>query len=290
MTNNTSYPDFLVSTDWLARHLDDPVVRVLDPSTLLLPRPDFSMYDVLPAREDFEKGHIPGAAFVDVDHELSTPHLRCHFMLPNAQTFSDAMSGYGVSDDSFVVTYSTTNHWWATRLWWMLQVFGHQRAAVLDGGFKKWRAENRPVETGAAGPRTNGRFTRREPNKERVATRDEVLAAVGAKDICNINALRPEQHAGTGGVNYGRRGHISGSINIPAASQVNADNTFKNIDELRAMFAQVMQKPKVITYCGGGIAATSVALALEMLGHKSVKVYDASLTEWAADAELPMEM
>ena len=89
---------------------------------------------------------------------------------------------------------------------------------------------------------------------------------------------------------YGRRGHIAGSINIPAAAQVNADNTFKNIDELRAMFALAMHRPKVITYCGGGIAATSVALALAMLGHQSVKVYDASLTEWAADAELPMEM
>ena len=91
-------------------------------------------------------------------------------------------------------------------------------------------------------------------------------------------------------MNYGRRGHITGSVNIPAAANVNADNTFKSIDELRALFAQAMQKPKVISYCGGGIAATSVALALEMLGHKSVKVYDASLTEWAAEAELPMEM
>jgi thiosulfate/3-mercaptopyruvate sulfurtransferase len=290
MPNDANYPELLVSTDWLAQHLDDPAVRVLDPSTLLLPRPDFSLYDVLPAREDFAKGHIPGAAFVDVDNELSTPHPRCHFMLPDAQTFSDAMSSYGVSDDSFVVAYSTTHHWWATRLWWMLRVFGHQRVAVLDGGFQKWRAENRPVETGAASPRANGRFTRREPNKKMVADRDEMLAAIRANDTCNINALRPEQHAGTGGVNYGRRGHISGSINIPAASQVNADNTLKNIDELRAMFAQAMQKQKVIAYCGGGIAATSVALALEMLGHKCVKVYDASLTEWAADAQLPMEV
>jgi len=160
---------------------------------------------------------------------------------------------------------------------------------VLDGGFQKWQAENRPVATGVAGTPATGRFTPRQPNMEMVATREDVLAAIGANEICNINALRPEQHAGTGGVNYGRRGHISGSINIPAAAHVNVDNTFKNIDELRALFAQAMQKPKAITYCGGGIAATSVALALAMLGHKSVKVYDASLTEWAADAELPME-
>lgn len=290
MPDTASYPDFLVSTEWLARHLDDPGVRVLDPSTLLIPRPDFSKYDALPARDAFEKGHVPGAAFVDVENELSAPDPHLRFMLPDAQTFAGAMAGYGVSDDSFVVAYSTTYHWWATRLWWMLKVFGHARVAVLDGGFQKWQAEKRPVATGVAGPRATGRFTPREPDRAMVATREDVLAAIGASEICNINALRPEQHAGTGGVYYGRRGHIAGSVNIPAAAQVNADNTFKSIDELRALFAQVMQKPKVISYCGGGIAATSVALALEMLGHKNVKVYDASLTEWAADAELPMEM
>ncbi|MBE0621727.1 MAG: sulfurtransferase [Burkholderiales bacterium] len=290
MPDTASYPDILVSTEWLARHLDDPAVRVLDPSTLLLPRPDFSMYDAVPARDDFEKGHVPGAAFVDLQKELSTPDPRLRFMLPDAQTFASAMAGYGVSDASFVVAYSTANHWWATRLWWMLKVFGHERVAVLDGGFQKWQAESRPVATGAAGARARGRFTPREPNRAMVATREDVLAAIGADDICNINALHPKQHAGTGGVTYGRRGHITGSVNIPAAAHVNADNTFKNMAELRAMYAQTMQKPKVISYCGGGIAATSVALALEMLGHKSVKVYDASLTEWAADAELPMEM
>jgi thiosulfate/3-mercaptopyruvate sulfurtransferase len=289
MAETNDYPEFLVSTDWLANHLEEPTVRVLDPSTLLPPRPDFSRYDIVPARDDFDKGHIPGAIFVDIEHELSTPHPHLHFMLPDAQTFAGAMSRYGVSDDSFVVTYSTTSHWWATRLWWMLKVFGHERVAVLDGGFQKWRAEKRPIESGAAQSHSTGKFTPREPNRNMVATRDDVLAAIGADGSCTINALRPEQHAGTGGVNYGRRGHITGSINIPALAHVRDDNTFKNIDELRAMFAAAMQMPQVITYCGGGIAATSVALALDMLGHKDVKVYDASLTEWAADSALPME-
>jgi thiosulfate/3-mercaptopyruvate sulfurtransferase len=290
MPDTNYYPEFLVTTDWLADHLDDPKVRVLDPSTLLPPRPDFSRYDVVPSREEFEKGHIPGAVFVDVEHELSTPDPNLHFMLPNAQTFAAAMSRYGVSDDSFVVTYSTTSHWWATRLWWMLKVFGHERVAVLDGGFQKWQAEKRPMETGAAQAVQVGRFTPREPNKEMVASRDDVLTAIGAGDSCTINALRPEQHSGTGGVNYGRRGHITGSISIPALAQVRDDNTFNSIDELRVMFEQAMKAPQVITYCGGGIAATSVALALDMLGHTNVKVYDASLTEWAADAALPMEI
>ncbi len=290
MPDTNDYPEFLVTTDWLADHLDDPTVRVLDPSTLLPPRPDFSRYDVVPSREEFEKGHIPGAVFVDVEHELSTPDPNLHFMLPNAQTFSAALSRYGVSDDSFVVTYSTTSHWWATRLWWMLKVFGHERVAVLDGGFQKWQAEKRPMETGVAQVGQVGTFTPREPNKEMVASRDDVLTAIGAGDSCTINALRPEQHAGTGGVNYGRRGHITGSISIPALAHVRDDNTFNSIDELRVMFEEAMKAPQVITYCGGGIAATSVALALDMLGHTNVKVYDASLTEWAADAALPMEI
>ena len=107
MPDISDYPEFLATTDWLARHLEDPMVRVLDPSTLLPPRPDFSRYDVVPTRDDFENGHIPGAVFVDVEHELSAPDPHLHFMLPEAQAFASAMSRYGVSDDSFVVTYST---------------------------------------------------------------------------------------------------------------------------------------------------------------------------------------
>ena len=290
MSEDNSYPEYLVTTEWLARHLDDPKVCILDPSTLLPARPDFSRYDVVPSRGDFEKGHIPGAVFVDVEHELSTPDPDLHFMLPDAQTFANAMSGYGVSDDSLVVTYSTTSHWWATRLWWMLKVFGHKHVAVLDGGFQKWQVENRPVETGVARPHSVGTFTERAPNKRMVATRDDVLRAIGADGFCTINALRAEQHAGTGGVNYGRRGHVTGSVSIPAVAHVNEDNTFKSIGELRSMFEQAMKTPQVITYCGGGIAATSVALALDMLGHDDVKVYDASLTEWAANPDLPMEV
>lgn len=290
MSNSDSYPEFLVSTDWLSAHLEDANLRILDPSTLLPPKPDFSLYDVVPARADFEKGHIPHAQFVDVEHELSTPDPHLHFMLPDAKTFADAMSRYGVSDDTFVVCYSTTSHWWATRLWWMLRVFGHQRVAVLNGGFQKWQREGRPIETGPAKAPAAGHFSLHQPNMRMVADRKQVLAAINAGDVCTVNALRPEQHAGTGGVHYGRRGHITGSISIPALLHVNEDNTFKSKDELRAMFAPAMSRPEVITYCGGGIAATSVALALAMLGHENVKVYDASLTEWAADPELPMEV
>jgi thiosulfate/3-mercaptopyruvate sulfurtransferase len=282
------HPEYLVSTGWLAQHLDDPRVRVLDATTHLPPLPDFSLYDVVSGRADFEKAHIPGAQFVDIEHELSTPHPRLHFSLPDAQTFAEAMARLGVGDDTRVICYASANHWWATRLWWMLRVFGHDQAAVLDGGFQKWRAEGRPVESGPGRARAAAaRFTPRR-RAELVAGKEEVLAAIGQADVCTVNALRPEQHVGTGGVHYGRRGHIPGSVNLAAVAHVNPDNTFKSADELRTMFAAALASPQVITYCGGGIAATSVALVLAALGYDRVKVYDNSLTEWAADPQLPM--
>lgn len=289
MPRQFDHPEYLVDPDWLASHLDDPQLRVVDCTTHLPPKPDFSLYDVVPGREDFEKAHIPGAAFIDIEHDVSESHPRLHFMLPDAAKFAAAMERLGISDDTRVIAYSTANHWWATRLWWMLRVFGHDNAAVLDGGFQKWKAGNRPAESGTARPRPKGRFTARAPRHELVAGRDDVLAAIDAQGSCTINALRAEQHAGTAGVHYGRRGHIKGSVNIPSAEHLNADNTFRSAQELRGMFASALQTPKIITYCGGGIAATSVALILAMLGRDDVKVYDASLTEWAADPALPME-
>lgn len=289
MTDSMQYPHPLVDTGWLARHLDDPRVRVLDATTHLPPKPDFSLYDVVPGIKDFEQAHIPGAGFVDIEHDVSKAHPLLHFMLPDAEHFAQAMSDHGVSDDSFVVTYATANHWWATRLWWMLRVFGHDKVAVLDGGFQKWKAEGRPMESGPARTHKAGRFTPRAARSEMVASRDDVLAAIGNQQVCTLNALRAEQHQGIGGVHYGRRGHIKGSISIPSLDHLNPDNTFKSPAELRELFAPALNVPQVVAYCGGGIAATSAVLALEMLGHQNVRVYDASLTEWAADPSLPME-
>ncbi len=286
---NFSRPEYLATTGWLARHLDDTSVRVLDCTTHLPPKPDFSLYDVVPGRDDFIRAHIPGAAFVDIEHDVSEPHPRLHFMLPDSGRFAAAMEALGVSDDTRVICYSTANHWWATRLWWMLRVFGHDNAAVLDGGFQKWVAESRPTESGAAKARTRGRFTARPPRRELVADKNDVLAAL-ARNGCIVNALRAEQHAGKAGVHYGRPGHIARSINIPSVEHLAPDNTFRSAEQLAQMFESPLGARDVVTYCGGGIAATSVALVMAMLGRDDVRVYDASLTEWAADPALPMEL
>ncbi|MFN0315808.1 MAG: sulfurtransferase [Burkholderiales bacterium] len=288
MTQSYVHPEYLVETDWLARHLSDPQVVAIDMTTHLIPKPNNVLYDPKPGREDFERAHIPGAQFADIERDLSDHSSNLHFMLPSAAQFGEAMGRLGVSNDSLVVAYSTANHWWATRLWWMLRVFGHERAAVLNGGFQKWQREGRSVESGPAKPRPAARFVATyQPGH--VVGKQEMLAATGNPDICTVNALRPEQHNGTGGTNYGRLGHISGSINIAAVNHVGADNCYKSAGELRAMFAAALASPRVMTYCGGGIAATSVALVLAMFGKENVQVYDASLGEWAQDPHLPME-
>jgi thiosulfate/3-mercaptopyruvate sulfurtransferase len=161
---------------------------------------------------------------------------------------------------------------------------------VLDGGWEKWAAEGRPVSTEPA-RYPPARFLAK-PRPELIATRDEVLAKIADQGACTINALSAEQHAGEGGVAYGRPGRIKGSVNVAFARlQAGKPSTFRSAAELRALFAEVGADPakKIITYCGGGIAATSDAFVLTMLGYPKVAVYDGSLGDWTADPALPME-
>lgn len=288
-TQGFAHPEFLVETEALERRLGDPELRIFDCTTHLIPDPKVT-YQVVPGLADFEKGHIPGAQFVDLQGDLSQKGHRFRFMLPSSEDFAAAMSRFGVGEGTRVVLYSTANPWWATRVWWMLRVFGFDDAGVLNGGWQKWRREGRPVETGSAKPRPPGRFVVREKRPLMVG-KEEVLQAIGDDGACTINALLPEQHAGSGGNSYGRPGHIKGSVNLPAAHLLDPQtNEFLPPDELRRRFDAIGAFDKrVITYCGGGIAASADALALVMLGHPEVRLYDASLGEWAADPTLPME-
>ena len=281
------HPEFLVETDWLAQHLDDVVL--LDCTTHLIPDPKIT-YVVKPGREDFEKGHIPGAQFCDVSKDVSDTTQKFNFMRQSPEDFAASMRRFGISNTTRVVTYSTGNPWWATRVWWLLREFGHDNAAVLNGGWQKWAAENRAVETGPRTSRAPGSFTVREVRNLMVG-KDEVKAAIGDAGVCTLNALMPAQHIGNGGNAYGRPGHIAGSVNLPAAHLVDPQtNAFLAAEELRRLLGAVgaLDRP-VIAYCGGGIAASADALILTMLGHENVKIYDASLSEWAKDESLPME-
>ena len=285
-----AHPEFLVETDRLGAQLGDAKLVVLDCTMHLIPDPKIT-YTVKPGREDFEKGHIPGAQFVDLQEDLSAKHPKLRFMLPNAAEFAAAMGRFGVGEGSRVVLYSTTTPQWASRIWWMLRNYGFDNAAVLNGGFAKWAREGRPIETGPAKPRPAAKFVVREDRKLMVG-KEAVLGAVGDNAVCTINALTAPQHAGSGGNTYGRPGRIAGSVNVPAAALLDPESgTFLPAPALRAKFAAVgaFDRKQAITYCGGGIAASADALALVMLGHPDVRLYDASMSEWANEPSLPME-
>ncbi len=280
----------LVGTDWLASHLDDPAIRVLECTVYLHPADVPGGFRVESGRARWSEGHIPGAGFADLQNDLSERGTSLRFMMPPAAQFAEAMSRYGVGDGGRVVLYDRAMNMWAARIWWMLRAFGFDDAAVLDGGFRKWTREGRPLarDDGAAPPR---RFTAR-PRPELIADKSDVLGALDDDRACVLNALTDEQHRGTGGVTYARPGRIAGSTNVPARELVDPEtHAYLPLDVLRAKFAAAgaLDATRVVTYCGAGIAASSDAFVLALLGHADVALYDASLSEWAAEPSLPME-
>lgn len=282
-------PEPLVSTEWLAARLGDPEIRIYDCTTHLLPDPP-RVYKVVSGRADYEKGHIPGADFIDLQEELSEPHPTLRFMMPSPERFAAAMSRHGLGPEHRAVLYSQTNPQWATRVWWMLRAMGFDRAHVLDGGLTKWKAEGRPLSTEppAYPP---AKFEAR-PRPGLFVGKDEVKAAIGDGATCTLNALRRELHDGSAKVNYGRPGRIPGSVNVPSVALVDDKQAYLPPERLRALFegAGATRDKRVLAYCGGGIAATSDAFVLHMLGYDDLAVYDASMSEWANDPSLPMEV
>ena len=287
-TQGFERPEPLVDTDWLAAHLGDPDLRIFDCTTHLLPSPT-AVYEVESGQAGYDEGHIPGAGFLDLQAELSDDASDLRFTLPPAAQFEAAMSKHGIGEGTRAVLYSQTTVQWATRVWWMLRAFGFDDAMVLNGGLAKWRQEDRPLSTEpAAYP--PARFTAR-PRPELIADKAAVLAALDDPDCLVLNSLSTEQHAG-GGRNYGRPGRIAGSACVPAAALLDGPNgAYLPVDELRAQFEAVgaFDAPRVITYCGGGIAASSDSFILTLFGHEGVSLYDGSLSEWVRDDALPME-
>lgn len=279
----------LVSTDWLAANLSDPALRIFDVTVHLRPS-DPGPYRVESGRADYEVAHIPGAAFLDLGRDFSDPSAPFPFTMPRLDRFAQALGEAGIGRESHVVTYSTTTPMWATRFWWMLRASGFDAAAVLDGGFAKWQVEGRSTETGERRYPPVSLALAARPGAW--ADKAAVLAAVGDGEVCTINALSPRVHSGESETNYGRKGHIAGSRNVPYAALLNSDGTFRSEAELRGLFEAVgaLSRPRAICYCGGGISATMDALALVRLGHPSVAVYDGSMTEWSRDPAMPMDL
>jgi thiosulfate/3-mercaptopyruvate sulfurtransferase len=279
----------LVSTAWLADHLGDADLRVFDATVHLRPSPSGGPYQIESGRADYEAAHIPGAAFLDLPGELSDTASPFPFMMPPLDQLASALGSAGIGPDSRVVIYAATSPMWATRIWWMLHAGGFENAAVLDGGLATWLREGRAVEAGEQ--RYPPARLSLAPRAGAWADKQAVLAAIDDGGVCTINALSPSAHGGEGPVNYGRKGHIAGSRNVPYASLLGEDGTWRPDDELRAQFDAVgaLGKQRAICYCGGGISATMAALALTRLGHPAVAVYDGSLSEWSRDPDAPME-
>jgi len=280
----------LISTAELASSLDDPTLRVFDCTTTLA-WDEHGKVRIHSGRTAYlEKGHIPRAALIELQPDLSDPASPLRFTLPAPEALARAFGAKGVGDANRVVLYSGTDFWWASRIWWMLRSLGFDRAAVLDGGLRKWIAEGRPLATE---PTSHPAATlTARPRAGLFVGRDEVLAALDDEGTVVMNCLRPEFHRGTAANHYGRPGRIPRSVSVPAGSLVRADGTLRSIAELEQHFAQCGAVPgrRVIAYCGGGIAATGGAFALTaLLGRDGIAVYDNSMQEWANDPSLPME-
>ncbi|MEM7125189.1 MAG: sulfurtransferase [Chloroflexota bacterium] len=269
----------LIETNWLQEHLNDASLRVFDCTVFLNPGPNG--YEVESGRTSWEEAHIPGSGFLDLVKELSDPESKLGFTMPSTEQFSAAMSRHGVNGSTQVILYDQTNTIWATRVWWMLRAFGFDRAAILDGGWQKWQQEARPIST-APSDYPPGNFVA-TPRPELIASKEDVLAAMNAGSTCLLNTLNTKSYQAK---------RIPGSKNLYYGDLLDPEtHAYLPLETLRERFAQIGTKvdDRIITYCGGGIGASSNAFILTLLGAENVAVYDGSMSEWTADESLPVE-
>jgi thiosulfate/3-mercaptopyruvate sulfurtransferase len=277
--------DALVSTEFLAAHLNDPSICIVDGS--------FKMPGVTPtAEEDYRKQHIPGAVFFDInavtDHANTLPH-----MLPLPEEFAAEMGRLGIGDDQRIVVYDSAGLMSAARVWWMLRVFGHDKVAVLDGGLPKWLAEGRrPVE--ARIPNPAPRRFRASFNGELVRSKAQIRANLASRNEQVLDARAAPRFAGSVAESWpGRRpGRIPGSFNLPYDRLTDpATKTLLPPERLRDLFAASgidLARP-VVTSCGSGVTACALAFGLHLLGYPAVAVYDGSWAEWGLPGDTPVE-
>jgi len=277
----------LVSTQWLADHLGGEGLLVVDASVANFTQPNGRTGYLSGHEQYLLEGHVPGAVFADLIEEFSDPEGAYPFTRPDAARFAAAAGALGVGDGTTVVVYDTAVGQWAARLWWLFRAFGYDRVAVLDGGLKKWAAEDRELALGHVEP-ARAVFTA-EPRPELWAEKADVEAVVrGEREAALVCSVPPKGFTGEV-VSRPRAGHIPGSTSAPAGLLVDREhNTLLEPDALRERLAPALGAPQVITYCGGGIAAASSALALTLLGERSVAIYDGSLNEWVADPAAPL--
>lgn len=281
----------LVQTAWLANHLGDADLCVFDTTVFLRPDPDGPRpYRIESGREAYELEHVTGAAFLDLPGDLSDRSSRFGFQMPGVEQLERVLSAAGLGEGRRVVLYSAGSVMWSTRMWWMLRSAGFDEAAVLDGGWEKWRREGRPTAAGSEAY-SAARFEARMRSGLLIG-KEEMVERSGRDSVCTLNALSPGVYAGTSSMSYGRPGHIPGSHNVYYNTLLDPDSgTFLPTEQLERLFVSsgALESEQVVAYCGGGISATMDALALVLIGRPDVAVYDGSMSEWAADESLPLE-
>ena len=290
MTETYRYPDAIVTGDWLEANLADPGLRIYDCTTYLhyeegTGRP----YSVESGRADYDKGHIPGAGFLDLQGDFSNQGAPTRFMRLSPEATAASFARHGISEGARVVLYARGNPNWATRFWWMLRWIGFDNAAILNGGWEKWEQDGRPVSTDPMTYPPSQLGARPRPGL--FVGKDEMQSAIGDGAVCTLNALAPDLHSGAN-ARYGRPGRIPGSTNVPAAALFDpATRELVPAETAAAIFAAVGATPdkRILNYCGGGIAATLDAFLQHQLGFTDIAVYDASMSEWATDESLPIE-
>ncbi|TNE39900.1 MAG: 3-mercaptopyruvate sulfurtransferase [Alphaproteobacteria bacterium] len=274
----------IVSTQWLADHIDSPDIRIVDASWHL----PAAGRD---AKAEYQAEHIPGAVFFDID-DISDETSDLPHMLPRPEKFASRMRKLGLGDGNRIVVYDSNGLFSAARAWWMFQVMGHSDVAVLDGGLPKWKAEGRALSDMPPVP-TERHFTARL-NNLLVRDLDQIRSNIDSQCELVVDARAPGRFKGVDpepreGM---RSGHIPGAVNVPIGTLFQEDGTFRSLDELQQIFndAGVSGDKPVVTSCGSGVTACIVYLALQMLGHQGLAVYDGSWSEWGMRDDTPIEV
>jgi len=279
--------DTLVSAQWLKQHINDADLVVLDCTVVTMPDANDprGLHNVS-GRPDYELGHIPNAGFADLKGELCITNDPVEFDLLSPEQFCSVMGELGVGDDSRVVLYDANYTGWAARVWWMLRWVGFDNAAILDGGLTAWTSTGNEL---SLEPVTRAAKTLTPDTRpELIANHDEVLASIGDDAVVLVDTLPEAFYRGELSI-YPRAGHISGAVNIDGLSLFDKKGYMLPQDELVAMHG-LDRNARIITYCGGGIVASTDAFVLTRLGYDNVAVYIASLEEWTSDPANPMEL
>ncbi len=285
---------FLIETSELAARLDDPMLRIVDMRGFVrtTEQDGIQHAEYVGAREVYLRSHIPGAIYIDWTHDIVDLTDPIAVQVAPPERLAEVLGNLGIGDEHLVVAYDThPASQFATRLWWVLNYYGHDRVVVLNGGLHKWQRENLPMtaEIPTYPPAT---FTPRVQPQLR-ATAEDVLALLNKPGVALVDARDKGQYSGAVVREPGRRGRIPGALNIPREDLIDdATGTFRSNEELAQVFsaAHVSPSQHIVAYCNGGVAATSVLFSLAMLGYPSLTNYDGSWNEWGVREDLPVEL